>query len=145
MSLREAVAEHRQPADGLSPGRLVLKNVPMLGESAVFDAYDVGGDPGGGAPIAGESAVRDHIVALGYDELVLIFQRVGQRTDQVEETVSAGRDVGAVLDVAVPPEELGGVIVSPAEERIKGFENERLVLLRCGPGHGKSSCKFGLG
>ena len=30
----------------------------MLGELAVFDANDVGGDPGGGSAIAGEGPVR---------------------------------------------------------------------------------------
>jgi hypothetical protein len=44
-SVGEAVAEHRQPADGLGLGRLVLKHVPVLGELAVFEAYDIGGDP----------------------------------------------------------------------------------------------------
>ena len=71
-SVGEAVAEHRQPADGLGLGRLVLQDVPVLGELAVLDADDVGGDPGRGAPIAGEPAMRDHVVALGHDELVLV-------------------------------------------------------------------------
>src|SRR5258708_793215 len=39
------VAEHRQPADGLGRGRLVLKHVPVLGELAVLDADDVGVAP----------------------------------------------------------------------------------------------------
>jgi hypothetical protein len=56
-SVGEPVAEHRQPADGLGLGRLVLSHVPVLGELAAFDANDVGGDPGGGAAIAGEGPV----------------------------------------------------------------------------------------
>ena len=69
---------------------------------------------------------------LGDDELVFVFQRVGQRVDQVEKPVSAGCDVGAVLDVAIRPELLGGVVVALVKQRVEGFENERLVLLRCG-------------
>src|SRR5258707_1166734 len=42
MSRGEAVAEHRQPAGGLGLRRLVLEDVPVLGELAVCDAYDVG-------------------------------------------------------------------------------------------------------
>jgi len=38
--------------------RLVLRHVPVLVELAVFDANDVGGDPGGGSAIAGEGPVR---------------------------------------------------------------------------------------
>jgi hypothetical protein len=53
------VAEHRQPADGLGRGRLVLKHVPVLSELAVLDADDVGGDPGRGPAMAGEPAMRD--------------------------------------------------------------------------------------
>ena len=41
----EPVAKHWQTADGFRTGRLVLKNVPMLGELAVFEADDVGSDP----------------------------------------------------------------------------------------------------
>jgi hypothetical protein len=114
MSLGEAVAKHRQPADGLCLGRLVLEYVPMLGELAVFHAYDVGGNPRGGTAMAGEPAMRDYVIALGNDELVFVFQRVGQRVDQVEKPASAGCDVGAVLDVAIRPELLGGVVVETA-------------------------------
>jgi hypothetical protein len=42
---RETIAEHRQAANGFRFGRLVLKNVPVLGELAVFEAHDIGGDP----------------------------------------------------------------------------------------------------
>jgi hypothetical protein len=48
---------------------------------AVLDAKNVGGNPGWGPAMAGEPAMRDHIVALGDDELVLVFQRVRQRAD----------------------------------------------------------------
>ena len=44
--------EHRQTAHGLGGGRFVLGDVPVLGEQAVLEADDVGGDPGGGAAVA---------------------------------------------------------------------------------------------
>jgi len=44
----------------------------MLGELAVLDADNVGGDPGDRTSIPGEPAVRDHVIALGDDELVLV-------------------------------------------------------------------------
>ena len=49
---RETVAEHRQAADGLRFGHLVLKNVPVLGELTVFEACDIGGDPRRGTTVA---------------------------------------------------------------------------------------------
>jgi hypothetical protein len=44
-SSRKRVAEHREAANGFRLGRLVLKNIPVLGELAVFETHDVGGDP----------------------------------------------------------------------------------------------------
>jgi hypothetical protein len=100
----------------------------MLGELAVFDADDVGGDPGGGPPIAGEPAMRDHVVALGDDELVLVFQRVWRRADQVEQAVAAGRDVGAVLDIAIRPETLGGDVVALVKKGFESLQHEGPIL-----------------
>jgi hypothetical protein len=51
----------------------------VLGELAVFDAGDVGGDPGGWTTNVREAAVSDDVVTLGKDQLVLIAQRLGQR------------------------------------------------------------------
>jgi len=82
--------------------------------------------------------MRDHIVALRDDELVLVFQRVRQRADQVEETDAAGRDVRAVLDVAVRPIAFRGGVVALVEERVEGFKNERLVPFRGCLGHERS-------
>src|ERR1700730_2264077 len=45
-SIREAIAEHREPALRLGFRRFVLKHIPMLGELPVFEADDVGSDPG---------------------------------------------------------------------------------------------------
>src|SRR3981189_272141 len=84
-------AEHREPALGLSLRRFVLQNVPMLGETVVFHADDIGGDPRGGAAIAREAPMRDDVVALGDDQLVLVPKRIGKRADEVEEPVAAGR------------------------------------------------------
>jgi len=64
-SFGEVIAKHRQSADGLVLGRLVLENIPMLGELAVLDANNVGRDPSRGPAMAGEPPVGDHIVALG--------------------------------------------------------------------------------
>src|SRR5437899_12427279 len=76
-SVGEPVAEHRKAAERLGLGRLVLEHVPVLGQPAVLDADDVGSDPGGGSAISREAAVCDHVVALGDDQLVLVFSVTG--------------------------------------------------------------------
>jgi hypothetical protein len=50
---------------GFRLGRLVVKDVTVLGELAVLDANDVGGDPGGRAAMARETAVGDNIGGNG--------------------------------------------------------------------------------
>src|ERR1700730_5740226 len=101
----------------------------MFGELAVLETHDIGGNPGGGPPISGEASVRNDVVPLGNDHLVLVTQRAGQRPDEVEQAVTTRRNVSAVLDVAVGPEPFGGCIVAPVEERIECLQDERLVLL----------------
>src|ERR1700730_13860142 len=104
----------------------------MFGELAVLETHDIGGNPGGGPAISGESSVRNDVVPLGHDQLILVTQRAGQRPDKVEQAVAAGRNVSAVLDVAVGPEPFGGSVVALVEERIERLQDERLVLLgRC--------------
>src|SRR5580704_11513328 len=126
----EPLAEHRQAADRLRRGRLVLKNVPMLGEPAVFEAHDVGGDPRRGTTVAGKTAVGDHIIPSGEDDVIFIAQRIRQGANEIEQAIAARRNMGAVLDVSVRPEALCGGVVAFVEQRVEGFENKRLVL--CG-------------
>src|ERR1700730_8940578 len=101
----------------------------MFGELAVLEADDIGGDRGGGTAVAGEATVRDDIVALGHDQLVLIAQRRGQRLDQGKQALAARCDVSAVLDVAVGPEPFGGRVVALVKERIERLQDDRFVVL----------------
>jgi hypothetical protein len=55
---RETIAEHRETAKGFRLGRLVLKNVPVLCELAVFETHDIGGDPCRGRRSLEESSGR---------------------------------------------------------------------------------------
>jgi hypothetical protein len=112
----------------LGLGRLVLQDIPVLRELAALEADHVGGDPGGGSAMSGKSPVGDDVVAFREDQLVLVAERVGKAADEIEQAVAARRDVGAVLDVALRPEALGGGIVPLVEQRIEAFQHERLVL-----------------
>jgi hypothetical protein len=66
--------------------------------------------------------------------LMFVTQRVGRAPDQVEQTVAARFDVCAVLDVGVRPEAAGRIVVALVEQGIEGFEDESLILFRCGLG-----------
>ncbi len=100
-SIREAIAEHWDPALRLGFCRFVLKHIPMLGELAVFEADDAGRDPGNLPSAPGATTVRDDVIALGENELIFIAQRVGYRADEVEKPVAAGLDMSAVLDIVL--------------------------------------------
>ena len=91
----------------------------MLGELAVFEADDVGGDPGGRTAVARETAVGDDVVTFGHDQLVLVAQRLRQRADELEQSGTAWRDMGAVLDVVIGPEPLGGGVVALVEQGLE--------------------------
>jgi hypothetical protein len=69
----------------------------VLSQLAVFEADDVGGDPGGRAADTRETAVGRDVVAFAEDQLVLVAQRRRSRADEVEQSPAAGRDMGAVL------------------------------------------------
>src|SRR5256884_9425909 len=77
----------------------------------------------------------DHEVPVGHDHARLIFQRRRDALDQIEETVAAGLDMSAVLDVVGRPVALSGHIVSLVEQRIEGLEDKRFVLRLLGPTH----------
>src|SRR5579864_6644103 len=97
----ELVAEHRQAAHGFAPGRFVLKDVPVLGELAVFEANDVGCNPRCGPADPTEAAMRDDIITVGHYQMVLVARGVRQRANQVEQAVASRRNMGAMLNVAV--------------------------------------------
>jgi hypothetical protein len=101
----------------------------MFCQLAVLEPYDIGGDPGGGTAVAGEATVRDDLVALVHDQLVLIAQCLGQRPDQVKQALAPWCDVGAVLDVAFGPKPFSGRLVALVEERIERLQHDGFVSL----------------
>jgi len=103
----------------------------VLCQETVFEPDNVGGDPGGGSSHPSETAVRNDIVALRDDELVFIAQGIWRRADKSEQPFAPWRNVRAVLNVLWRPEALCYGVVAFVEESIEGFENDRLVLLRC--------------
>jgi hypothetical protein len=65
---------------------------------------------------------------LSDDHVIFIPECIGKPANKIEQSIAARRNVGAMLDIAVRPEALSGGIVALIEQRIEGFENQRLVL-----------------
>jgi hypothetical protein len=88
------------------------KNVPVLGELAVFHAHDIGGDPRSRAPLAREAPVRDNVVAFGEDHVIFVAEGIGKGANELEQAVAGRRNVRAVLNVCRRPELLCSNIVA---------------------------------
>lgn len=109
---REFIAEHRQSAARLLPGGLILDDVPVLREHLVLNAHYVGDDPRRRRAETAESPVEDNEITRGRRNMVFVTQCRGHGLDQVKETVTAGRNMCAVLDVTRRPETLGGSVIA---------------------------------
>ena len=107
----------------------------MLGEAAILDPDHISSDPCGGTALACEAAMENHMVALRHDNSVLIAQSVRRASDEVEQSLAAGRDMVTVLDVGIRLEARHSYVVALVEERIERLQNQRLVLFRNGIGH----------
>src|ERR687892_2205469 len=95
----KAVAEHGATAFGLRFRRFVLNHVPMLDEDSIDHANEVRNNPVLRLPKARKATVDDHELALRNNLLMVMPERWRQTLNQIEETVAAGFDVGAVLHV----------------------------------------------
>src|ERR1700693_2678787 len=83
-STREPVAEHRPPAFRLRFSRLVLEDVPVLGEAAILDPDHVSSDPCDGAALTREAPMENDIVALRQDNTGIIAESVRRASDKIE-------------------------------------------------------------
>jgi hypothetical protein len=68
-------------------------------------------------------------VAVSHNHPRLVFQRRRHALDEVEETLPAGGDVRAVLDVVGRPVSLGRDVVSLIEQGIEGLKYQGLIPL----------------
>src|SRR5256885_14910942 len=88
---RKCVAEHRVSAFGLLLSRLVLNDIPVLDQGAIFDANDVCRDPVHRRAKAGESTVNYHEITFSHDYSRLILQRGREALDEVEQAIATRR------------------------------------------------------
>jgi hypothetical protein len=75
-----------------------------------------------------KAAVDDNVIALRQNKTVLVAQAVGKAADEAEQPFATRFDVSAVLDVFVGPEAGCCLVITFVEQRVEGFEYERLVL-----------------
>jgi hypothetical protein len=97
---REPVAKHGPSALRFGFGRLVLKHVPVLGESTVLDPDHVGRYRCNGTPGAREPAVDNDVVTLRQNELVFVAQGIRGAAEKGKQPLATGLDMSAMLDVA---------------------------------------------
>src|SRR5579863_163555 len=88
--------------------------------------------------MAREAAMRDDIVPFRGDDVILVSKCAGQCSDEIEQAFTAWGDMGAVLDILVGPETLGGHIIPLVEQRVESLQHDRFVLFRRGFGHAVS-------
>src|ERR1700752_1956273 len=72
--------------------------------------------------------MKQHVVAIGDDEPVLVMEIIGDPFDESEEAFAPWRDVCAMLDVIWGPETLRSGVVPLVEKRLEGLQHESLVL-----------------
>ena len=51
--------------------------------------------------MAGKAPVRDDVVAFGDDYVIVVAECLGKAANKVEQTIAAGRNMCAVLDVGL--------------------------------------------
>src|ERR1700693_4778802 len=101
----------------------------MLQEKAVLNDEHVCGNPVARATVSRETAVQHHVVILRKNQRVLIAQGRGRRPNKVKESVSTGRDVSTVLNIARRPELLCPDVVALVEECLKRLQYDLLILV----------------
>ena len=111
---------------GRSEGKGI--DIPVFKQDSVFHADNVCRNHR--PPDAGEPAVDDDEVSLGYDYSGLILERGRGALDQVEETVTARLNLRAVLNVVGRPEALRCRIISLIKQGLEGLQHNCLIVLR---------------
>jgi hypothetical protein len=89
------VAKHREATQGFHLRRLVLKDVPILGELAVLETHDIGRDPTPGPTVAGKAPVRNDVVAFSEDHVIVVTECFGKGATRLNKPSRPG-GIGAL-------------------------------------------------
>jgi hypothetical protein len=93
----------------------------MLNQNAILDANDVCRNPVHWLAEARNSPVHDHKILFGHNRSRFIFQRRREALYGIKQTVAAGLDMSAVLDIVGRPITLGRSIVPLVEQCVECF------------------------
>src|ERR1700733_7387342 len=100
----------------------------MFGKDSVLNTHNICGNLIDLSAETAESSLHDHDVSLSHDCSRFILQRWGDALDKIEQTLTAGCDMSAVLNLVGRPEALSGCIVTPVEQSVEGFENKSFIF-----------------
>src|SRR5260370_30120381 len=104
----------------------------MLDQSAILDANDVRRNPVHGEAEVRKSSVHDDEIPFSNNRAGLIFESRRKTLDEIEQALTTGSNVRAVLGVVRGPKLLGGRVVTLVEQRIERFQDTRFVFrLNC--------------
>src|SRR6266403_1258646 len=98
----------------------------MLDQKTILDANDVRRNPVHREAEVRKSSVHDHKIFFGHNRSMLIFESRRKALDEIEQALTTGSNVRAVLDVVRGPKPLGSRVVTLVEQRIERFQDERL-------------------
>src|SRR5882762_1058167 len=108
-----------------------LHDIPVLDQNPILHDENVGRYPTGWSAETGKASVDDHEIALGYDHVVLVLQRVRKTLDKSEESVASRSNVGTVLNVIRRPESFRRRVIALIEQGFERFQNDGLILRCC--------------
>src|ERR1700682_3462433 len=104
----------------------------MLDQNAIFDANDVRRNPVHREAEVRKSSVHDDEIPFTHNRSMLIFESRRKALDEIEQALTTGSNVRAVLDVVRGPKPLGSRVVTLVEQRIERFQDKRFVFrLNC--------------
>src|SRR5260370_25471621 len=104
----------------------------MLAQNAIFDATDVRRNPVHREAEVRKSSLHDDEIPFTHNRSMLIFESRRKALDEIEQALTTGGNVRAVLDVVRGPKPLGSRVVTLVEQRIERFQDNRFLFrLNC--------------
>src|SRR5260370_8360927 len=100
----------------------------MLDQNAIFDANDVRRNPVHREAEVRKSSVHDDEIPFTHTRSMLIFESWRKTLDEIEQALTTGSNVRAVLDVVRGPKLLARRVVTLVEHRIHTSQPNHFVF-----------------
>src|SRR5260370_5904478 len=106
--------------------------MPMPHENPILNANDVRRNPVHREAETRKSPVHDDEIPFTHTRSMLIFESRRKALDEIEQALTTGGNVRAVLDAVRGPKPLGSRVVTLVEQRIDILQDDRFVFrLNC--------------